>query len=48
MLFGRWTNECDPDLEPLVEENNSNICMEYDLSFITGKAENTKNTAVDS
>lgn len=33
-LFGRWTNECDPDLEPLVEENNSDIRMEYDLCII--------------
>lgn len=47
MLFGRWTNECDPDLEPLVEENNSNICMECDLcaSFITGKAQNKEHSS---
>lgn len=46
MLFGRWTNECDPDLEPLVEENNSDIRMEYDLcvSLLAGKPENKEDT----
>lgn len=46
MLFGRWTNGCDPDPEPLVEENNGDICMEYDpcVSLLEGKPENKEHT----
>lgn len=49
-LFGRWTNECDPDLEPLVEENSRDICMEYNLcvSLVTGMPENKGDTGADS
>lgn len=50
MLFGRWTNEYDPDPEPLVEENNSDICIEYDLcvSLLAGEPENKEDTWADS
>lgn len=50
MLFGRWTTGCDPDPEPLVEERNSDICMEYDLcvSLQAEKPENKEDTRAAS